>query len=266
MATQYYADYHLHTECSPDSKELLQKHLESAVARGLSEMCVTDHWDLVDDEPTTDPNIIHWWKKFREPLVPPDFTLRFGVEVGDAYTNPDLAEDVLSCYPFDFVLGSVHALHVNGGTSIYYGFKDCDTQEKLEQFFLDYFDTLIMQSKFQYFDSLGHIIYPFRYLNGESNILITNYMEQITTVLEHLIKNDRCFEVNTTQGTTLDIWKPILTRYKEMGGTLLTIGSDSHRHQHTGLGIVEGVALLKSMGFSSYQVFEQRNRIEIPIL
>ncbi len=40
-----YADYHLHSEFSDDSKELMERQVEKAIKLGLDEMCFTDHVD-----------------------------------------------------------------------------------------------------------------------------------------------------------------------------------------------------------------------------
>lgn len=289
MAQQHYADFHFHTECSPDSIELLENHILAAASRGIHEICVTDHWDLVDEEyPTFHPDIPKWHEIFTHclanklPQTPKDFKLNFGIETGEGFANLPCTEKILARGPFDFVLGSVHSINVknqdvsegenglainNGiGKGIYFGIADSNTPEKLNQFFLDYFDSLILHSTHCYFDSLSHIIYPFRYLKPTDDIHLENYMEQITAVLENLIKNQKSMEFNTTHGDTIELWIPILKRYKEQNGKLLTIGSDAHRQAHIGLGVKEAVSLLKSMGFTSYTTYTKRNPVEVPIL
>lgn len=268
MNTQQYSDCHFHTECSPDSEELLSLHIQSAQQRGITHLCVTDHWDLIEEPTTLTPPLEKWHALYQSvlPSLPSQMTLLFGVELGDGYHNIPVAQKVLDSHPLDFVLGSAHAINVDGGYSIYYGFQDCDTPEKVSQFFDDYFQTLLHQSEQTYYDSFGHIIYPFRYLPPDSPIQLANYMEQVTAILENLIKHDKAFELNTTQGKTMDIWTPILTRYHELGGTLLTIGSDAHRHSHIGLGIPQGIALLQSLGFTQYTNYIKRVPHAVPIL
>lgn len=272
MEKQYLADFHFHTECSPDSKESLARHIASARGRGMNALCVTDHWDLVDDAPTLSPDLLGWRRIFDETIstlseeVRGEMSLGFGVEVGDGYLNPELVAGILKESDLDFVLGSVHAIHVNGGTSIYYGMGDCETLEEQRDFLKEYFVTLEMQTRYPYFDSLSHITYPFRYLKAGCPLVVDDFLEELTATFENLLKHDLCMEVNTTQGKTLEIWKPVLKRYREMGGRLITLGSDAHRCEDSALGIVEAVGLLRSMGFDFYSVFQGRVRRDVPIL
>lgn len=43
----YLADYHTHSDSSPDGRETIARLAEAALARGLDEICVTDHVDTV---------------------------------------------------------------------------------------------------------------------------------------------------------------------------------------------------------------------------
>lgn len=270
---QQYMDYHLHTNCSPDSKEPLEKHIQSAQKRGLSQICITDHWDLIEEVEGVYPTLappIHSWHGIYEKAVKtedtPEVTVLFGVEVGDGYTNPQSVKDIIQQHPFDFVIGSVHSLHNSGGMGIYAQLHQSQSEESVKTFFKDYFHTLLLQSKLDFYDTLAHINYPFRYLNPQYNLFFSDYLEEMTGIFEHLIKGGRCLEVNTARGTTVEEWKLPLQRYRELGGTAITIGSDAHVATHLGLGIPDTVALLKSLGFDHYTAFEQRIPREIPIL
>lgn len=283
MTNQYYADYHFHTESSPDSVEPLSAQIEAAHGQGMDEICVTDHWDLVDQEdPMMAPDVQSWKKLALEQTLPQGFILRFGIEVGEGFANLEATEQVLAAHPYDFVLGSVHSVGVkegdvvagpNGeavnqgrGKGIYGGLAQCATPEDFQEFFKDYFDTLLIQSQQTYFDSLGHIIYPFRYLPPNTAIKMEDYSDEIAQVLKNIIANDKVFELNTTRGRTVDVWKDILLRYRDLGGSLVTIGSDAHKKPDMSLGMKEAVALLKSLDFKSYAHFVDRKRIEIPII
>ena len=41
----YLADYHTHSDCSPDGSETIARMAEAALAHGLDEICITDHVD-----------------------------------------------------------------------------------------------------------------------------------------------------------------------------------------------------------------------------
>ena len=50
--------------------------------------------------------------------------------------------------------------------------------------------------------------------------------------------------------------RKILQLYKELGGTIVTIGSDSHKPEHLGAFIQESKDLLKELGFKSYCTYD----------
>lgn len=270
---QVYMDFHVHSNCSPDSNEPLEEHLKIAQERGFSAICVTDHWDLVEEVegvfPTLSPSLDAWRRIYEAAIAQantPQVIAYFGVEVGDGYENPQAVTDILSQYPLDFVIGSVHSLYNSGGMGIYEHIRRCNTQELVEQFFEDYFHTLLIQSQQTFFDTMAHLNYPFRYVNKKYNIDFHQYLDKLPPILEQLIQNDRCFEINTARGASASIWKPVLELYRDLGGKHLTLGADAHVAKHLTLGIPEAVALMKELGFDHYVYFEKRQRKEIPIV
>ncbi|MFI3254356.1 MAG: histidinol-phosphatase HisJ family protein [Eubacteriales bacterium] len=271
---QQYADFHFHTDFSPDSTAPMEAQILAAQKRGVQFLCPTDHWDLVDEEnPKLKPPLSLWqshlWglkEKYQETQ---DFSLFFGVEIGEGYVRPDLVQAAIDGLPLDFILASVHAVKSTDfaqGIGIFYALQGETSHQAFLQFFQEYFAALLRQSQETFYDSFGHINYPFRYLPPDSLIKIENYEEEIRAVLENLLKNDKVFEVNTTRGQTVTDWIPILKWYQDLGGKYVTIGSDAHQTKDMSTGIVEAVALLKSLGFSSYVYYEKRQRKEIPIL
>ena len=83
-----FADYHLHSEFSDDCETNLESLIESAKNKGLSSICLTDHYDM--DFPKEKygiefyldiDNYIDRLSELRNKLLP-DFDLRIGVEQG----------------------------------------------------------------------------------------------------------------------------------------------------------------------------------------
>lgn len=271
--SQIYSDFHFHSSLSPDSTEALENQVAAALDRGIHYLCSTDHWDLVDDpHPLLSPPLTTWREthlKVAQQFEKDPISLFFGIEEGEGFVRPQAVEDALQGMDFDFVISSVHAVDATDfaqGVGIYQALQGSHTEEEYRLFFQKYFQALLCQSQHRYYDTFAHINYPFRYLPPESSIKVEDYMEEITAVLENLLKNDRVFELNTTRGQTVAVWTPILKRYRELGGKHLTLGSDSHRKEDMSLGIKESVALLKTLGYDSYVYFEKRQRKEVPIL
>ena len=87
--------------------------------------------------------------------------------------------------------------------------------------------------------------------------------------MKHLIENGKCLEVNTG-GFKYGLGEPnpcagILKRYRQLGGELVTIGSDAHEPRYLGYDFSRAAALLTDLGFRYYTVFQQRMPRQIPL-
>ena len=104
----YLSDYHTHTRCSPDSTTPLTAMADAAVAAGLDELCITDHCDLQqeDGSPLKNWNWQPILEQFEDAMFfqsREDFSLRLGIELGGAHTDPERAQALLDGVPLDFV-------------------------------------------------------------------------------------------------------------------------------------------------------------------
>ena len=121
----YYIDYHTHTKLSPDGEVPLAAMAEAAVQAGLTELCVTDHYDLVDLEGKPEPNGYDWvpaleqWRETAE-RYRGRLTIRLGMEFGSANRYPDRARATLDQPELDFVIGSLHNLTPEAGAKDFY--------------------------------------------------------------------------------------------------------------------------------------------------
>ena len=85
----YYTDYHTHTQLSPDSSAPLSAMAEAAAAAGLSELCVTDHYDLVDIHGAPNGEPLDWaaaleqWEPVRDA-----FRGRLSLKLGWSWAAP----------------------------------------------------------------------------------------------------------------------------------------------------------------------------------
>ena len=191
--------------------------------------------------------------------------IRTGVELG---IQPHLSGEIrkyLETYPFDYVIGSVHL--VKG--------KDPFYREELEitdeEMYLEYFRfTLESVKNIDGFHSLGHLDYAVRYgYDGGSSYSYRKYADLIDGILEVLVRKDIALEVNTG-GLKCGLGYPnphpdILRRYREMGGTMVTLGSDAHVPGVLGYGFSEAVRVLKETGFHSVTEFWKGMPVEVPL-
>ena len=260
----YYIDYHTHTKLSPDGEVPLLRMAEAAVAAGLSELCVTDHYDLVDLEGRPAPGSYDWgpgleqWReaaeRFRGRLI-----IRLGMEFGSANRCPDRAAQTLDQPELDFVIGSLHNLTPPAGAKDFY-FVDYSTPEICYACLDDYFAQMLRLAPLPDYDSLGHIIYPLRYMcmrDGQT-VTLDRYWEQIREILRSVAQTGHAIELNTYNGRTVADWAPVLDLYRQVGGELVTVGSDAHRTENVGRGVPEAYALLASAGFRYVTLYEKR--------
>lgn len=263
----YLTDCHTHSHLSPDGFVPLADMARAALEAGLSELCITDHCDLltghgqpVDGYPWA-PAVA----QFREtaPQFEGRLTLRLGLEFGSGHLNPALSEKILSLPELDFVIGSVHNLSPQaGGTDFYY--LDYQTRADCDAALDNYFDSLAELAETDYYDVLGHIIYPLRYMHGLGSM--DPYYDRIREIMRIAAQKGRGIEVNTYRGRTLSEWRPVLEYWREAGGEIVTVGSDAHRPEHVGLGVREAYRLLRDVGFRYVAVYEKRKSNLIPIL
>lgn len=261
------ADSHLHSSFSGDSETPMEQTVSSAIQKGMTHICFTEHMDLdfpkeylgntESFEVNTDAylyELIRLRSKYDSQIK-----ILFGVELG---MQPDTARKnsiYAKSYDFDFIIASSHLCH---GTDPYFpSFYEGREENKA---YLEYFESILENLKaYQNFDVYGHLDYVVRYgPNKDTNYSYHQYKDIIDAILQKLIENEKGIEINTA-GLTKGLkdvhpCTDILKRYKELGGEIITIGSDSHTPDTVGAHFDYASNLLKECGFSYYCVFEKR--------
>lgn len=224
------ADYHCHSNYSCDSDATMEEIVISAIKKNLNELVITDH---VDYDPNYEPphyddymnNLNQLKEKYSDKI-----NLLVGVEIGLNHKIADTINAFSKAYPFDFIIGSSHAVL---GKDLY--FDDYfGTMDKLTAY-TTYFTEMLKNIKAcKDFCVYGHIDFISRYGIYEDNTLSYNdYSDIIDTVLKTLIDNNKGIEINTSgYRYNLNQTYPsinILKRYKELKGEIITIGSDAHK-------------------------------------
>ena len=262
-------DTHLHSDFSGDANIAAAEMIAAARQLPLAGITFTDHLDLdYQEEPGLfDLDTDSYCAKIQElrgAECTRDFSVSLGIELG---LQPHLAsayQELLEQYPFDYVIGSTHVIH---GEDPYYP-KYFSTRDE-KSAFTEYYEIILENIQtFDNFDSLGHLDYCFRYgPYARPNMdTYTSYREIVDAILSTIIKKDIALEVNTG-AFRCGMTEPnpsvaIIKRYKELGGKLLTIGSDAHKTEHIGLHFTELPDLLLDCGFKEYHVY--KNRVAIP--
>lgn len=269
----YLIDYHTHSELSPDSTALLLENAKAAVAAGLSELCVTDHFDLLGSRGNRHHPRSHldWASRLAQFRVVRDamgdkLKLRLGIEFGSGHVDAADAAVTLGQEELDFVIGSLHNTSPkHTGVDFYY--IDYTSPEICYEMLGDYFSSMETLVQADCYDVLGHIVYPIRYMRERDGqqVSIDRYMEQIRGILTGVAAHGRGIEINTWRGQTIEEWRPILELFRDCGGEYLTVGSDAHESESIGLGIRESYALLRELDFRYVTTYERRKPIQMKL-
>lgn len=279
------ADYHTHTAFSDDSESTPESMAKRAVALGLKTLCITDHMDYLYPEKYAPTRFVFDADKYFAKLTALKETyedrleLCIGVELG-LRNEPALKEacadyyrKLCAHYPFDFIIGSTHVLE---DLDPYYP-EYWETHSKSQGMRAYYESILENIGIYDMFQVYGHLDYLVRYLPQEfdnwcrqTDYCFSDYEELISEILKKLIASGRGIEVNTsgTQKYGLPFAHPhpkVLKLYKNLGGEIITIGSDAHHPKYMAGGFASTRELLLSLGFSYYTVYRKREPVFLPL-
>lgn len=263
-------DLHTHSQYSFDGSVSVNGLCSAAIEYHVDILAITDHCDMVPGPEGYASFLESEEKRIRDIQAVrrkyPKLEVLHGIEVGNAVNMPEKAQKVLSDYGFDFVIGAVHFLP--DGSDIYT--LPYENAEAVDRMFREYFRIMLELVELGGFDSLAHLDYPLRVLRGKTDgNSIKQYRELVEPILTGLVRQQIALEVNT-RGTYdwqhrvgPEDW--ILSRYRELGGQYVTIGSDAHSSDWVGAGFAEAAAALRRIGFTDFTIYRNRIPVQIPL-
>ncbi len=263
-------DAHTHSSNSYDADHStrIKDMCESAISKGLTHIAITDHFDVnaIPDgyNMPYDPETIY--KEFIEAkeIYGDRIVMSFGVELGQYYQYPHLAKENLEKYPYQTILGSIHSLRGKPD----FAFQNMHEKDEGEfkKDWLTYLEEECELLDLGGFDVLTHLTYPLRYMNRIGRRFDMTYdHDHVKTVLKKVIDKDVILEVNSS-GYRQGVGSPlpdmrIIKMYKELGGKLISIGSDAHKAADIGSDFDKTAELLKECGFDTICFPYERERI-----
>ncbi|MDU3688185.1 MAG: histidinol-phosphatase HisJ family protein [Anaerococcus hydrogenalis] len=262
-------DLHLHSEFSFDSYTDPEENIKAAIKNNVKIMAFTDHMDnFCQNSRDISFDLEKYFStiyKFREKYKN-QIKILAGVEVGLACENADKINQFIDENPFDFVIGSIHAVEFN---DIWSNRKNIEKNPKY--YFRKYYQYMLESIKLcKNFSVLGHIDYIDRYVKDKSVIPDFSFYEDlIEEILKELVKTNRGIEYNTAGfRNNLSYANPkdkILEKYKDLGGKIITLGSDSHYPDTISYKINDGIKHLKDLGYKNISYFENKKEKIIEI-
>lgn len=258
-------DSHVHTRFSSDSEANPKDYIELAIKKGMKGICFTDHNDF--DFPLEEGKVVfnldfETYLKYMFELkeeYKDTFDIRIGLEQGLMKSVARRVDEYDKNKKLDFIIGSSHL--VEGEDPYYPAFwEGRQVKETITKY---YESTLENVKNCHNYDVYGHLDYIIRYApNKDEDYNWMDYYDYFYEILKLLIYQGKGIEVNTS-GLKSGLKNPnpdinIVKLYKELGGEIITIGSDSHSVEYLGYEFDRVYNMLKELGFKYYSVFKGR--------
>ena len=277
-----YADYHIHSEFSDDSREPMENQVRRAIELGLEEICFTEHVDYGIKKDWDEGNIewrggdgVNYSDDGKEPLANADYPayfdklrrmkeefggrirIRQGLEFGIQTITIPQYERLWERYKdeLDFVLLSMH--QVDNKEFWNQEFQRGRTQKEYNEAY--YQEILGVMRQFKHYSVLAHLDLIVRY-DKNGAYPFREVRELIAEILTQAIADGKGIEVNTSSWhyglADTQPSRDILCLYRDLGGRIITIGSDGHTTRYLGDHIKEAQKILRETGFTQICTFE----------
>ena len=229
-------DFHIHSKVSFDGKATGEEMARAAAQAGLKEICFTDHVDYEDNVPVqTMVFDLDAYNAAYDHLEIPGLSIRLGMEFGMTPSNVSRLPLDLRRRHYDFVLGSVHFVD---GLDVYWEpYWTGKTVREAERRFLE--ETLRCVELHDDFDVLAHLsfISKARAHPSPSPLRWEDHREISDEILKVLVRKGKGLEMNSSGVDKCGDFLPVVSyfrRFKELGGQIVTIGSDAHAPDRVG--------------------------------
>ena len=268
------ADYHVHTGFSDDSVYPLEQVARDALRLNLDEVCFTEHVDYGVkpewDEPATarfedgHPITNCPYGPYLDELdavraeLGDRICLRAGLELGVQRHTVEKNRELVARLGerLDFVICSIHQV---GDLEFWNGdYQRGRTQEEINLAY--YEEMLAVVRDFRDYDVLGHLDLIRRY-DPYGEFPFERVRDVVAEVLRQAVADGKGIELNTSGiRYGLGDFQPsrdILELYRDLGGTVVTVGSDSHTPHHLGSYLRLAYRELAELGFEGVWTFRR---------
>ena len=255
-------DFHMHSCVSFDGRDCARNMAQAAVDAGIREICFTDHMDYDPLHPELELTFdIDSYNKEYNDLHIPGLAIRYGFEFGMLPDNQEQFQKDLSRRDWDFVLGSAHFAD---GQDVYlapYWANKTPYQGVLSS--LE--ETLTCVKNHDAFDVLAHLTFVSKAAGNpcKQPVFYNDYREVVDEIFKILIYKGKGLELNTSGMDACGDYLPrmeFLRRFKELGGEIVTVGSDAHHANRVGQYCQEACSLVAEI-FGYVCTYERRKPV-----
>ena len=259
----YLYDYHIHTTYSIDGHNKVFEICKAAITNGLKEIAITDHFELTPlDDSYNNFDLLGYLSDiaYANEVFKGKLKIKSGIELGQPQLFPKIAKNLTDLAQFDYIIGSVHKLP-EGIDFSEIDYRNSELNDMCA-LYLNQVKDLIINGNF---DCVGHLDLIKRYSTEhyKTRITLMTQYELLKQVLEIIILMRKGIEINTSgirqapRETMPGI--DVLKLYHDLGGEILTIGSDSHYTEHVGKDLKIAIDNAESAGFKYLTIFNKRN-------
>jgi len=254
-------DYHTHSSCgSCDAHATIPQLCSRAAELDLVELVISDH---VDYTPGDLGFGFYDYQRFSTEFesarqaTDSKLVLLCGAEIGEPQRFPAEVRALIADDRFDLVMGSLHWVHDEFVDEAYF------QRHGPSVSYRHYFDELLLLAENAEMDVLAHLDLAKRYAWSICGPFDPDpFWPTIEQILRVIIQRGIALEVNAS-GYRQDPGEPypgeaVIRRYRELGGELVTIGSDAHRVEQVGAGLEQAAALLRRTGFTTITTYRNR--------
>ena len=269
------ADYHIHTHFSCDSDADMAFVCESAINKGIGEIAFTDHADFGPNDPPDYFRIDEYLSAIEScrARYGSQLSIRAGIEMGEPHLFKRESARILASEAIDYVIGSAHYAVSNDQSSDATGANGlrCAWQkdffdQPLHEAYEAYFRQVAALAAGGDFDVLGHLDLVKRdaHKYGKQYDGPGPYADLIRTALRSVVDRGKGIEINTSslyKGEGMPEPCPsleVLRWYRELGGEILTLGSDAHTADKIGAHFEMAIEMALAAGFKRLASFKAR--------
>lgn len=252
-------DTHVHSTFSTDSRLTMKDACDKAISLGLGGIAFTDHLDVhytghldefhynIDEYFVEYDKIKSMYKGRLEVLS--------AIEIGIQDGYMEETDRIIDGYRFDYIIGSTHLIDgVDPYNGTYFG------SSEMNDSYLRYLNIILKNlNLYQGYDTFGHYDYLVRYAPYEdSTMYYKDYKDILDEILKKVIDKNLAFEINTRSYDKVRMDLNVLKRFRELGGEIVTIGSDAHDAFRVGLNFKYFTAAIEAAGFKYIAYYKNR--------
>lgn len=256
-------DMHVHSKFSTDSSLDMEEAVVKAINLGLTGIAFTDHLDIdftdYEDEFHYNFNEYFLLLNTLKDKYSSKIDIISAVEIG---MQPHVIQDtynMIKDFKFDYIIGSTHLINKRDPYCGKY-FRSGESKiDAYTEYLVEVYNNLKLYNDFK-FNTMGHLDYIVRYANfNDSMFYYSDFPALVDEIFKYIITNDISFEINTSTYLKQPLDTTLIRRYKELGGKLITLGSDAHSSDRVACNFKIYADIIKNCGFNYINYFKNGN-------